>query len=90
MHPDWQDKQPFKGVLENDLKGALAGGDEARVALVMATHAGMTTEHFALLVHHTDAEREWAYDRESPGGKLDKALEEASQHGWTVVDMKRD
>jgi phosphoserine phosphatase len=45
---------------------------------------------FALIVHHTDAEREWAYDRESHIGKLDKALDEASTRGWTVVDMKAD
>lgn len=42
------------------------------------------------LVHHTDAEREWAYDRESPVGRLDKALDEAREKGWTVVDTKRD
>jgi hypothetical protein len=45
---------------------------------------------FALIVHHTDAEREFAYDRESHVGKLDKALDEAAAKGWTVVDMKRD
>jgi phosphoserine phosphatase len=42
------------------------------------------------LVHHTDAEREWAYDRNSHIGRLDKALDEALAKGWTVVDMKRD
>jgi len=42
------------------------------------------------LVHHTDAAREWAYDRQSHVGKLDKALDEALQRGWTVVDMKAD
>jgi hypothetical protein len=41
-------------------------------------------------VHHTDAEREWAYDRASHIGKLDKGLDEAAAKGWTVVDMKRD
>ena len=41
-------------------------------------------------MHHTDAEREWAYDRKSHIGKLDKALDEAKRRGWTVVDMKRD
>lgn len=46
--------------------------------------------HFALLVHHTDAEREYAYDRDSAIGHLDKALDEAQQKGWTVVDMKKD
>ena len=42
------------------------------------------------LVHHTDAEREWSYDRNSKIGRLDKALDEANAKGWTVVDMKRD
>jgi hypothetical protein len=42
------------------------------------------------IVHHTDAEREWAYDRDSHIGKLDKAWDEALARGWTVVDMKKD
>ncbi len=45
---------------------------------------------FMGLVHHTDAEREWAYDRDSLVGRLDKALDEARAKGWTVVDMARD
>jgi hypothetical protein len=45
---------------------------------------------FAGLVHHTDAEREYAYDRDSHVGKLDKALTDAEGRGWTVVDMKDD
>jgi phosphoglycolate phosphatase-like HAD superfamily hydrolase len=45
---------------------------------------------FALLVHHTDAVREWAYDRQSSIGHLDKALDAAQAEGWTVVDMKND
>ena len=49
-----------------------------------------TTPRFGLLVRHTDAEREFAYDRESHIGKLDKALDEAGERGWTVVDMKAD
>jgi hypothetical protein len=44
----------------------------------------------ALIVHHTDAEREWAYDRASQIGKLDKALNEARAKDWIVVDMKTD
>jgi hypothetical protein len=44
----------------------------------------------ALIVHHTDAEREWAYDRTSYVGRLDRALDEAKAKGWTVVDMKND
>jgi len=45
---------------------------------------------FALYVHHTDAAREWAYDRESSVGRLDRGLDEARARGWTVVDMKAD
>jgi hypothetical protein len=45
---------------------------------------------FGLMVHHTDAQREWAYDRESPVGRLDRALEEAKRLGWSIVDMKKD
>jgi hypothetical protein len=45
---------------------------------------------FIGLVHHTDAEREYAYDRQSPIGKLDKAWDEAAKRGWAIVDMKTD
>jgi phosphoglycolate phosphatase-like HAD superfamily hydrolase len=45
---------------------------------------------FAMIVHHTDAAREWAYDRDSPVGHLAKALDEAPDRGWLVVDMKTD
>jgi phosphoglycolate phosphatase-like HAD superfamily hydrolase len=45
---------------------------------------------FCGLVHHTDADREWAYDRDSSIGHLDKAWDEAFERGWTMVDMKRD
>jgi hypothetical protein len=44
----------------------------------------------ALIVHHTDAEREWAYDRTSAIGRLDKALDAAQARGWTVVSMQDD
>ncbi len=228
QHPEWKDKEPFASVLKGDPKTALAGGDHALVALMMATHAGMTTEEFekivtdwittakhpksgklftemvyqpmlelldylrangfktfivsgggiefmrpwtesiygippeqvvgssiktrfevrdgkpvlirlpevnfiddkigkpvgihqhigrrpiaafgnsdgdfemlewttsgtgprfGLIVHHTDAEREYAYDRESHIGQLKRGLDEAPQRCWTVVDMKRD
>jgi hypothetical protein len=43
-----------------------------------------------LYVHHTDADREWAYDRESHIGGLNKGLDEANEKGWTIVDMKKD
>ena len=45
---------------------------------------------FVALVHHTDAAREWAYDRHSHVGRLDKALDEAARKRWTLVDMTRD
>jgi hypothetical protein len=228
QHPEWKEKQPFKAALEGDLKTVFAGGEHALLELIMATHAGNTTEEFAqtvkdwiatarhpktgrqytemvyqpmlellaylranrfktfivsgggiefmrpwtekvygippeqvigssirtkfelrdgkpalvrlpeinfiddkagkpvgihqhigrrpiaafgnsdgdlqmlqwttagsgarfaLLVHHTDAEREWAYDRASSIGRLDKALDEAHAKRWTVVDMKND
>lgn len=45
---------------------------------------------FGLLVHHTDAEREYAYDRQSSFGRLDKALDAAAAYGWTVVSMRDD
>lgn len=45
---------------------------------------------FGLIVHHTDAVREYAYDRESSLARLDKALDEAPKRGWTVVNMKND
>ena len=227
-HPEWKEKQPFKGVLEGDLKAVMAGGKQSLVEIIAVTHAGMTSEEFqaiasewintakhpktgrlyremiyqpqlellsylrangfktfivsgggiefmrpwteqtygippeqvvgssvktkfemrdgkpvivrlpeihfiddkegkpvginshigrrpifaagnsdgdlqmlqyttigrkpsfGLIIHHTDAEREWAYDRDSHIGRLDKALDEAKQRGWTVVDMKHD
>jgi hypothetical protein len=227
-HPEWKEKQPFKAVLDNDLKAALAGGEQALLEIIMATHAGMTAEEFeeivkewlrtardprfkrpytdlvfqpmlellaylrangfktyivsgggvefmrpwtekvygvppeqvvgssikvkyevrdgkpvfmrlpgvdfiddkmgkpvgihkfigrrpimafgnsdgdlemlqwttagegarlGLIVHHTDAVREWSYDRDSQVGRLDKALDEAPKAGWTVVDMKKE
>ncbi len=227
-HPEWKTKEPFASLLKGDLKAVLAGGERALVEIVMASHAGTTTEEFTqvvndwiatarhpktnrlytemvyqpmlevlaylrangfktyivsgggiefmrpwtervygippeqvvgssiktkwemrdgkpvlarlpelnfiddgpgkpvgiqmhigrrpiaafgnsdgdlqmlqwiaegsgarlkVLVHHTDAEREWAYDRESHIGKLDKALDEARAKTWVVVDMKKD
>ena len=227
-HPEWSEQQPFKAVLENDLEALAAGGKRGLLELVMATHAGMTTEEFeavatdwlattthpttgrpftemvyqpmlelldylrandfktyivsaggiefmrpwteevygippeqvvgssiktayevrdsgpvlmrlpeidfiddkaakpvainshigrrpiaafgnsdgdfqmlewttsgegarlGVLIHHTDTEREWAYDRESHIGRLDRGLDEAEARGWTVVSMKDD
>ena len=43
-----------------------------------------------VLIHHTDADREWAYDRDSHVGRLARGLDEAEDHGWVVVDMQQD
>jgi phosphoserine phosphatase len=43
-----------------------------------------------VIVHHTDAEREWAYDRESSVGRLVRGLDEAARRGWVVVDMRQE
>ena len=45
---------------------------------------------FVGIVHHTDATREWAYDRDSEVGRLDRVLDQAKAKGWSVVDMKND
>ncbi len=227
-HPEWKNKQPFKAVLEDDMKTLAKGGEEALIKLVMATHSGITIEEFdhdvknwistakhptknvtydklvyqpmlellqylrandfktfvvsgggvdfmraivtdiygipeeqilgsrlktefdyndghpvikllpaldfiddkegkplniqkiigkkpvfssgnsdgdlammqwtasnkykslMLYVHHTDGEREWAYDKDSHIGRLDKGLIQAKKDGWTVIDMKKD
>ena len=68
---------------------AAFGNSDGDLQMLQWTTAGEDAR-FALLVHHTDAEREWAYDKDSAVGRLDKALEEAKAKGWTVVDMKKD
>jgi phosphoglycolate phosphatase-like HAD superfamily hydrolase len=50
QHPEWKTKEPFASLLKGDVKGALAGGDHAILEIVMATHAGMTTEEFETIV----------------------------------------
>ncbi len=50
QHPEWKTKEPFASLLRDDLKGAIAGGDRGLMELFMATHTGMTTDAFALLV----------------------------------------
>ena len=58
--------------------------------LEMLQYTASAAPSFAGLVGHTDAAREYAYDRESSIGKLDRALDEARTNGWTIVDMQRD
>ena len=74
-HPEWASTQPFQAVLENDMAVIKAAGEGKRLGL---------------LVNHTDAKREWTYDRQSSEGRLGRGLDEAEKNGWVVVDMARD
>jgi hypothetical protein len=71
-------------------KPVFACGNSDGDLQMMQWAASNTYKSFMLYLHHTDAEREWAYDRESHIGRLDKGLDEAIEQGWTIIDMKRD
>lgn len=66
-----------------------SGNSDGDLQMLQYTAAG-SGPRLMLYLHHTDAEREWAYDRDSSIGKLDKGLDEAQEKGWTVIDMKKD
>ena len=68
---------------------AAFGNSDGDLAMMQYTEANRA-ETLQLYVHHTDAKREWAYDRDSHVGKFDKGLDYARDHRWTVVDMKKD
>jgi haloacid dehalogenase-like hydrolase len=65
------------------------GNSDGDLQMLQWTTAG-SGARFGGLVHHTDAEREWAYDRNSSIGRLDKGFGEVQANGWTLVDMKND
>ena len=65
------------------------GNSDADIAMMQYTMGGKG-RRMGLFVHHTDAEREYIYDRKSHVGRLDKALDEAKANGWIIVDMKND
>ena len=65
------------------------GNSDGDLQMLQWTAAG-PGKRFMGLVHHTDAKREWAYDRQSNIGRLDKALDEANKRGWSVVDMSTE
>ena len=67
---------------------AAFGNSDGDLQMLQWTAAG-SGARFCLYVHHTDAEREWAYDI-TPMSKLEQGLQEANAKGWAVVDMKRD
>jgi hypothetical protein len=68
---------------------AAFGNSDGDLQMLQWTAAG-SGARFCLYVRHTDAEREYAYDRTDALARLDKGLDEATQRGWTVVDMKQD
>jgi len=90
---EFLDDGPGKPVGINEHIGrvpiAAFGNSDGDLQMLQYT-TGSPGPRFALLVRHTDAEREWAYDRKSFIGHLDKALDAANARGWTVVDMKTD
>ena len=69
---------------------AAFGNSDGDLEMLQWTTVGAPGRRFGLIVHHDDAEREYAYDRDSHVGRLDKALDAAPAAGWTVVSMKRD
>ena len=66
------------------------GNSDGDFEMLEWTTTGRSGRRLGLIVHHTDAEREWAYDRHSHVGQLARGLDEAQARGWIVVDMKRD
>ncbi|AND94127.1 MULTISPECIES: HAD family hydrolase [Bradyrhizobium] len=69
---------------------AAFGNSDGDLEMLQWATLGTSGARFGLIVHHTDAEREYAYDRQSHFGKLDVALDAAALNRWTVVDMKND
>jgi hypothetical protein len=69
---------------------AAFGNSDGDLDMMQYTEANRKYKTLELYVHHTDAKREWAYDRESHIGKLDRGLDYAKSHNWSVVDMKND
>jgi hypothetical protein len=67
----------------------VGGNSDGDMAMLQWAAAG-SGPRLGLIVHHTDAEREWAYDRESSVGRLDAALAAAPEAGWIVIDMAAD
>ncbi|MFC2094349.1 HAD family hydrolase [Bacteroidota bacterium] len=90
---DFIDDKEGKPVAINKFIGkrpiAAFGNSDGDLQMLQWTAAG-DGKRLMLYVHHTDADREWAYDRDSHIGRLDKGLDEANEKGWTVVNMKND
>ncbi|RKZ06839.1 haloacid dehalogenase-like hydrolase [bacterium] len=90
---DFIDDKEGKPVAINHIIGrrpiAAFGNSDGDLQMLQWTAAG-DGERLMVYVHHTDADREWAYDRDSHIGRLDRGLTEAAKNGWTVIDMQDD
>jgi hypothetical protein len=90
-HPEWKTAQPFKGVIEGDIKApTIAFGNSDGDFEMLEWTTSAAGPRLGVIVHHTDADREWAYDRESYVGQLMRGLDEGPKRGWLIVDMKTD
>ncbi len=69
---------------------AAFGNSDGDFAMMLYTEANKKYKTLQLYVHHTDEKREFAYDRKSHIGKLDKGLDYGIKNNWTIVDMKND
>jgi hypothetical protein len=90
---DFLDDQAGKPVAINKFIGRrpilAAGNSDGDLQMLQWTTAG-DGRRLGVLVHHDDAQREYAYDRDSSIGRLDQALDQAEARGWVVVSMRRD
>ena len=77
-------------ITENSYRPLAAFGNSDGDLQMLQWATAADGKRLALIVRHTDREREWAYDRKAIIGHLDKALDEAIRRKWIVVDMKRD
>ncbi|MBL9122806.1 MAG: haloacid dehalogenase-like hydrolase [Planctomycetaceae bacterium] len=91
---DFIDDGPGKPVGINKFLGkvpiAAFGNSDGDLQMLEYTTVGRPGKRLGMIVHHTDAEREYAYDRDTRVVKLERALTAAPARGWIVVDMRRD
>lgn len=80
------------GILSHIGKRPIAafGNSDGDYQMLEYTTLGAEGARLGMIVHHTDAVREYAYDRDSHVGRLDKALDDAAGQGWVVIDMAKD
>jgi phosphoglycolate phosphatase-like HAD superfamily hydrolase len=67
-----------------------AGNSDGDYEMLQWTSTGSGYPRFGMIIHHTDSAREWAYDRGSHIGKLDRGLDDATKYNWVLVNMKQD